>query len=122
MGWSSYGFETVAAFAPEYHSPETDTPRALACVGGVLGASSTRCCRSGVGGTLGTDAVAADATFIAFYTQAFDTIVGNALGEVMIICLVAGPDPVDEHGDDGRLPGPVRDLQGRDDDQAARGA
>ena len=21
MGWSSYGFETVAAFAPEYHSP-----------------------------------------------------------------------------------------------------
>ena len=37
MGWSSYGFETVAAFAPEYHSPETDTPRALACVGSVLG-------------------------------------------------------------------------------------
>jgi amino acid transporter len=44
----------------------------------------------GLGGTLGTKAVADDPTFIAFYTQAFDAIVGNALGNVMVFCLVAG--------------------------------
>jgi amino acid transporter len=44
----------------------------------------------GLGGTLGTDAVAADGTFIAFYTQAFDELVGNFLGGVMIFCIVAG--------------------------------
>jgi amino acid transporter len=44
----------------------------------------------GLGGTLGTQAVADDPTFIAFYTQAFDAIVGNALGNVMIVCLIAG--------------------------------
>ena len=89
MGWSSYGFETVAAFAPEYHSPETDTPRALRA-SAAFSVVVYALLPLGVGGTLGTEAVAADATGIAFYTQVFDTIVGNALGEVMIICLVAG--------------------------------
>ncbi len=89
MGWSSYGFETVAAFAPEYHSPETDTPRALRA-SAAFSVVVYALLPLGVGGTVGTEAVAADATGIAFYTQVFDTIVGNALGEVMIICLVAG--------------------------------
>ena len=89
MGWSSYGFETVAAFAPEYHSPETDTPRALRA-SAAFSVVVYALLPLGVGGTLGTDAVAADGTFISFYTQAFDEFVGNTLGEVMIICLVAG--------------------------------
>ncbi len=89
MGWSSYGFETVAAFGPEYHDPQTDTPRALRAsaafsvlVYGLL--------PLGVGGTLGTKAIAGDPTFISFYTTAFDKIVGNALGNVMVVCLIAG--------------------------------
>ena len=89
MGWSSYGFETVAAFAPEYHSPETDTPRALRA-SAAFSVVVYALLPLGLGGTLGTDAVASDPTFIAFYKTAFDTIVGNTLGEVMIICLVAG--------------------------------
>src|SRR5262245_18006442 len=89
MGWSSYGFETVAAFAPEYHSPETDTPRALRA-SAAFSVLVYALLPLGLGGTLGTDAVAADATLISFYTQAFDIIVGNALGNVMIFCLVAG--------------------------------
>ncbi len=89
MGWSSYGFETVAAFAPEYHSPETDTPRALRA-SAAFSVVVYALLPLGVGGTLGTDAVAADGTFISFYTQAFDELVGNTLGEVMIICLIAG--------------------------------
>lgn len=89
MGWSSYGFETVAAFAPEYHSPVTDTPRALRA-SAAFSVLVYALLPLGLGGTLGTDAVAADPTFIAFYVEAFDAIVGNALGEVMIVCLVAG--------------------------------
>jgi amino acid transporter len=89
MGWSSYGFETVAAFAPEYHSPVTDTPRALRA-SAAFSVLVYALLPLGLGGTLGTDAVAADGTFISFYTDAFDAIVGTALGEVMIICLVAG--------------------------------
>ncbi len=89
MGWSAYGFETVAAFAPEYHDTETDTPRALRA-SAAFSVVVYALLPLGVGGTLGTAAVAEDATGIAFYTQAFDTIVGDALGNVMIVCLVAG--------------------------------
>ena len=34
----------------------------------------------GLGGTLGTAAIADDTTLISFYTDAFNLIVGNALG------------------------------------------
>ena len=89
MGWSSYGFETVAAFAPEYHAAETDTPRALRA-SAAFSVVVYALLPLGLGGTLGTATVADDATAIAFYTTAFDTIVGNALGEVMIVFLIAG--------------------------------
>jgi amino acid transporter len=89
MGWSAYGFETVAAFAPEYHDAEVDTPRALRA-SAAFSVVVAALLPLGVGGTMGTAAVAEDATGIAFYTQVFDIIVGNALGNVMIVCLVAG--------------------------------
>jgi len=89
MGWSAYGFETVAAFAPEYHSPETDTPRALRA-SAAFSVVVYALLPLGLGGTLGTAAVAEDATAIAFYKDAFDAIVGNALGHVLIACLIAG--------------------------------
>jgi amino acid transporter len=89
MGWSSYGFETVAAFAPEYHDPETDTPRALRAAA-AFSVVVYALLPLGLGGTLGTAAVAEDATFIAFYTTAFDAIVGDFLGTVMVLCLIGG--------------------------------
>jgi amino acid transporter len=89
MGWSSYGFETVAAFAPEYHSTVTDTPKALRA-SAAFSVLVYALLPLGLGGTMGTQAVAKDATGIAFYTDAFDKIVGNALGDVMIVCLIAG--------------------------------
>jgi amino acid transporter len=89
MGWSSYGFETVAAFAPEYHDPERDTPKALRA-SAAFSVVVYALLPLGLGGTLGTQAVADDATFIAFYKTAFDAIVGSALGNVMIVCLIAG--------------------------------
>jgi amino acid transporter len=89
MGWSSYGFESVAAFAPEYHDPERDTPRALRAAA-AFSVVVYALLPLGIGGTLGTATIADDPTFIAFYTTAFDQIVGNALGTVMVLCLIAG--------------------------------
>ena len=89
MGWSAYGFESVAAFAPEYHDTEWDTPRALRA-SAAFSVVVYALLPLGVGGTMGTAAVAEDATGIAFYTQAFDILVGSGLADVMIVCLVAG--------------------------------
>jgi amino acid transporter len=89
MGWSAYGFESVAAFAPEYRDTETDTPRALRAAA-AFSVVVYALLPLGLGGTLGTAAVAEDGTFIAFYKTAFDTIVGEGLGTVMILCLIAG--------------------------------
>jgi len=89
MCWSSYGFECVAAFAPEYHNTEKDTPLALRAAA-LFSIVVYVLLPLGLGGTLGTEAVAADPTFIAFYVNAFDVLVGNALANVMVVCLVAG--------------------------------
>jgi amino acid transporter len=89
MGWSAYGFEAVASFAPEYHDPAQDTAKALRA-SAAFSVVVYALLPLGLGGTLGTKAVADDTTFIAFYKDAFDAIVGNALGTVMILCLVAG--------------------------------
>jgi amino acid transporter len=89
MGWSSYGFETVAAFAPEYHDAEVDTPRALRA-SAAFSVVVYALLPLGVGGTLGTATIGEDATGIAFYTQAFDVLVGNALANVLVACLIAG--------------------------------
>src|SRR3954462_13754914 len=89
MCWSAYGIEVVATFAPEFRDTERDTPKALR--------SSALFCAAvyallplGLGGTLGTQAVAKDSTFIAFYADAFNTLVGNTLGKLMILFIVAG--------------------------------
>ncbi|MBA2514516.1 MAG: APC family permease [Solirubrobacterales bacterium] len=89
MGWSSYGFEAVASLAPEYRDPEKDTPRALRA-SAAFSVAVYALLPLGLGGTLSTEAVTADETFVAFYSTAFEAIVGSGLANVMIICLVAG--------------------------------
>jgi amino acid transporter len=89
MCWSSYGIEVVATFAPEYHDTQRDTPKALRSAA-LFSVAVYALLPLGLGGTLGTKAVADDPTFIAFYTQAFDKLVGNGLGNVMIACIVGG--------------------------------
>ena len=90
MGWSSYGFETVAAFAPEYHSPETDTPRALRASAAFsvvvyallpLGRRRDAGHRGGGGGRDRSSPSTSRRSTRSSATR---------LGEVMIICLVAG--------------------------------
>ena len=89
MCWSSYGIEVVATFAPEYKDTQRDTRMALRTAA-LFSAVVYVLLPLGLGGTLGTQMIADDATLISFYTIAFDELVGNFLGGVMIFCVVAG--------------------------------
>jgi amino acid transporter len=88
MCWSSYGIEIVATFAPEYHDTERDTAKALraaALFSGVVYALLPL----GIGGTLGTQTITDGVATLSFYGDAFDTLVGSGLANVMIACIVA---------------------------------
>ena len=119
MGWSSYGFETVAAFAPEYHNPETDTPRALRA-SAAFSVVVYALLPLGVGGTLGTATIAEDADR--------DRVLQAGLRRARRKRARARDDrlpdrraaALDEHGDHGRLPSALRHLPGRHDHQVAR--
>jgi amino acid transporter len=89
MCWSSYGMEVVATFAPEYHDTEKDTTKALRSAA-LFGIAVYALLPLGLGGTLGTQAVVDDGTFIAFFITAFDELVGDALANVLVVCVVAG--------------------------------
>jgi amino acid transporter len=89
MGWSAYGFESVAVFAPEFKDTESDAPRALRAAA-VFSVIVYALLPLGVGGTLGSEAIAADATAISFYKPAFDAIGGSFVGGALVICLVLG--------------------------------
>ena len=89
MCWSAYGIEVVATFAPEYKDTVNDTKMALRSAA-LFSALVYVLLPLGVGGTLGTKFIAGDSTLIAFYTTAFDRLVGGFLAGVMIFCVVAG--------------------------------
>lgn len=88
MCWSSYGIEVVASFAPEYHDTERDTARALRAAA-LFSAVVYVLLPLGVGGTLGTSTISDGAATLTFYGDAFDSIVGSGLANVMIFCVVA---------------------------------
>ena len=119
MGWSAYGFETVAAFAPEYHDPEWDTPRALRA-SAAFSVVVYALLPLGLGGTLGTAAVAEDATAIAFYNDGLRRAGRQRPRPGADRVPDRGPAAVDEHRDDGRLASALRHRAGRHDHQVAR--
>jgi amino acid transporter len=86
LGWSAYGTEACATFAPEYHDTRRDTHRALrsaamfmlfVCVLLPLG----------LGGVTG--AVPAATAEGEFYTQAMNQIAGHGLASFFTICVIA---------------------------------
>jgi amino acid transporter len=89
MGWSSYGFEACATVAPEYRDTAVDTPKALRTAA-AFSVFVYALLPLGVGGTLGTEAVASDATYIVFYTEALNAIAGDLGGQLLVICMVLG--------------------------------
>ncbi|MDN5859934.1 MAG: APC family permease [Pseudonocardia sp.] len=89
MGWSAYGFEACATVAPEFQDTATETPKALR-ISAVFSVFVYALLPLGVGGTLGTEKIAADSTYIVFYKEALDAVAGSIVGGVLVLCMVAG--------------------------------
>ena len=84
MGWSSYGVETCATFAPEYRDTVRDTSRALRS-SALFSLAVYALLPLGVAGTTGRQAAADPLTF---YVPAFERLVGGASG-VMVTLILA---------------------------------
>jgi amino acid transporter len=85
MGWSSYGVETCAAFAPEYRDTVRDTNLALKSAA-LFSLVVYALLPMGITGAIGEQAAAKDP--VAFYVPAFAQIVGGASG-LMVLLLAA---------------------------------
>ena len=89
IGWSSYGPEAPATFAPEFVDTKDDTRKALASAG-ILNCFLCLLLPLTIVAELGTGAIAKDTTYIAYLTTAIDNTVGNTVGGLFVIFLSAG--------------------------------
>ncbi len=85
MGWSAYGVEACATFAPEYKDTVRDTSLALRSAA-VFSLGVYILLPLGLGGTLPQEEIAANP--YAFYVPAFDLLVGGA-SNLMVVLLIA---------------------------------
>ncbi len=85
MGWSAYGVETCATFAPEYKDTVRDTTLALRSAA-LFSLAVYFLLPMGLTGSIGEQA-AVDAP-ISFYVPAFENIVGGA-SDLMVVLLIA---------------------------------
>jgi amino acid transporter len=85
MGWSAYGVEACATFAPEYKDTVRDTTLALRSAA-LFSLGVYALLPLGIGGVLSQEAVAENP--FAFYVPAFDEIVGGA-SNLMVVFLIA---------------------------------
>jgi amino acid transporter len=84
MGWSAYGVETAATFAPEYKDTVRDTSMALRSAA-LFSLAVYALLPLGITGAVGPQAAIDDP--VAFYVPAFETIVGGA-GDLMVVFLI----------------------------------
>ena len=89
IGWSSYGPEAPATFAPEFHDTKDDTRKALASAG-ILNCFLCLLLPLTIVAELGTGAIYKDTTYIAYLTSALDNTVGSSLGGLFVVFLSAG--------------------------------
>jgi amino acid transporter len=88
MGWSSYGVESAATFAPEYRDTERDTTLALrrsAAFSLVVYALLPL----GVGGVLAPDKIAAGALDYSFYVAEIDKMIGVGANFILPLLIAA---------------------------------
>jgi amino acid transporter len=85
MGWSAYGVETCAAFAPEYKDTVRDTTLALRSAA-LFSLVVYFALPLGITGAIGEQAAIDDP--VAFYVPAFEQIVGGA-SDFMVVLLIA---------------------------------
>jgi amino acid transporter len=89
IGWSSYGPEAPATFAPEFKDTKNDTRKALASVGG-LNVALAALLPIAVLGTVGGDAILGDLTGVVYLVDVLESIVGSTAGGVMVVFLCGG--------------------------------
>jgi amino acid transporter len=94
MCWSSYGMECCATFAPEYHDPVRDTPKALR-VAAIFGVVVYSLLPLGAVGTFGDqnltfgDGTPGSNNTVSFYATTFHDILGGGTG-IAVLLLCAG--------------------------------
>jgi amino acid transporter len=89
LGWSTYGPEAAATFAPEYKDTKNDTRKALATTGG-LNVILAALLPIAVLGTVGYDRILADGFGVPYLVDVLHSIAGNGFGTFLTICLCGG--------------------------------
>ena len=89
IGWSSYGPEAPATFAPEFVDTKNDTRKAIASTG-ILNVVLSLLLPLTIVAVLGVGTITADTTFIAYLTTALDETVGETLGGLFVVFICAG--------------------------------
>jgi amino acid transporter len=87
MGWSAYGVETCAAFAPEYKDTVRDTTLALRSAA-IFSLGVYILLPLGVAGTVGQETIANDASGIVYLIDGFSAILGGG-ADIMVVLLIA---------------------------------
>jgi amino acid transporter len=87
MGWSAYGVETCAAFAPEYKDTVRDTTLALRSAA-IFSLAVYILLPLGVAGTVGQETIANDASGIVYLIDGFSAVLGGG-ADVMVVLLIA---------------------------------
>jgi amino acid transporter len=89
LGWSTYGPEAPATFAPEFIDTKNDTRKAIISTG-AFNVFLSALLPLAVVGTLGYSAIAGDLTGIVYMIDVLKAIVGDFFGGVLVVCLCAG--------------------------------
>jgi amino acid transporter len=89
LGWSTYGPEAPATFAPEFVDTKNDTRKAIMSTG-AFNVFLSALLPLAVVGTLGYSAIAGDLTGIVYMIDVFKAIVGDFVAGVLVVCLCGG--------------------------------
>jgi amino acid transporter len=89
IGWSTYGPEAPATFAPEFKNTRDDTRKALSSVGG-LNVLLSCLLPIAVIGSVGYDVIFGDVTGVIFLVEVMHSIGGEEFGTVLTACLCGG--------------------------------
>lgn len=89
LGWSTYGSEAGATFAPEYKDTTNDTRKALLSVG-LLQVVMACMLPIVVIGTIGYDTLLGDTTGVLWMVDVVNSIAGDAFGKFLVVCLCGG--------------------------------
>jgi amino acid transporter len=89
IGWSSYGPEAPATFAPEFVDTKNDTRKALASTGG-LNVLLALLLPVAIVGTVGSSVVTGDLTGVVYLTDVLKAITPDFVAGFLVLCLCSG--------------------------------